>query len=79
LLFVNVLSLISTFRTPELARSNGRIDEIRLSLNSRGAAEDSVAAARLAELHNSTTAFSRGYVLTPLRGWIRSFGIPPHP
>src|SRR6266480_8083063 len=48
------------FRTPELARSNGRIDEIRLSLNSRGAAEDSVAAAWLAELHNSTTAFSRG-------------------
>src|SRR6266516_4508704 len=27
------------FRYPELARSNGRIDEIRLSLNSRGAAE----------------------------------------
>jgi len=37
---------------------------------SRGAAEDSAAAPRLAELHNSTTAFSRGYVLTPLRGWI---------
>ncbi|PYS48027.1 MAG: hypothetical protein DMG13_26440 [Acidobacteria bacterium] len=60
-------------------RSNGRIDEIRLNLNSRGAAEDSVAAARLAGLHNSTTAFSRGYVLTPLRGWIRSFGMPPDP
>ena len=64
------ISVKTTFRTPEFARSNGRIDEIRLSLNSRGAAEESVAAPRLAELHNSTTAFSRGYVLTPLRGWI---------
>src|SRR5436309_15568676 len=53
------------------ARSKRQIDEFRLSLKSRGAAEDSVAAARLAELHNSTTAFSRGYVLTPLRGWSR--------
>ena len=92
LLFVNVLSLISTFRTPELARSNGRIDEIRLSLNSRGAAEGCSHGCRpwfrflagheprsggrfcrrsaAGELHNSTSAFSRGYVLTPLRGWI---------
>src|SRR6266550_2937673 len=33
------LKATHTFRTPELARGNGRIDEIRLSLNSRGAAE----------------------------------------
>jgi len=44
-----------------------KFDEIRFSLNSRGAPEDSVAAARLAELDNLTTASTRGYVLTPLR------------
>src|SRR5205809_334062 len=38
---------------------------------SRGAAKDSAAAPRLMRVQNSSTAFSRGYVLPPLRGWNR--------
>ena len=38
---------------------------------SRGAAADSFAAPRLIMFPTNTTAFSRGYTLTPLRGWIR--------
>ena len=35
---------------------------------SRGAAKDSAAAPRLMRVQNGSTAFSRGYILTPLRG-----------
>src|SRR5437773_2349544 len=38
---------------------------------SRGAAAESFAAPRLTGREMTTTAFSRGYILTPLRGWNR--------
>jgi len=44
---------------------------------SRGAAADSFAAPRLIMFATNTTAFSRGYTLTPLRGWIRDPSEPP--
>jgi hypothetical protein len=36
--------------------------------NSRVAAKESFAATRLIETQTTTTAFSRGYILSPLRG-----------
>ena len=49
--------------------SNGReAVEKRSSPLSRVAAEDSFAATRLIATPNQTTAFGRGYALTPLRG-----------
>jgi len=41
------------------------------AIMSRGAAADSFAAPRLIMFPMNTTAFSRVYTLTPLRGWIR--------
>jgi hypothetical protein len=44
------------------------------SFKSRGAAKDSFAAPRLIELGLNSTACSRGYILSPLRGWNHEAG-----
>ena len=56
-------------RRQNVATAGGR--GCHLAAHKRGAAKDSAAAPRLMPVQNSSTAFSRGYILPPLRGWNR--------
>src|SRR5262245_11130615 len=58
-------------RRKSVATAEGRGNE-RQEVVSRVAAKDSFAATRLMRWKTLTTAFGRGYVLTPLRGFLAS-------